>query len=135
MEALIPIIYFLIVVTHAYIDYRKIKIKGQSIKHKTESFYYILVCFILFWVLAELAQAPILPLILFPLFTRAAFLDPFLNWFCGNHFLYEGMTKRNRDKSFFDNLEKSLGLPVAVYRIIYFALYIIWTGIYIFLYT
>jgi hypothetical protein len=121
---MIPLIYFIIVVAHAYIDSKKIK-KGIRIRHKTELYFYALVSFVLFWALAELTAAPIVSLILFPLLTRAAFFDPVLNFLIGKHFLFEGVEKKKSDTSFWDNLEKSIGMPTVVYRIIYFVLYII----------
>jgi hypothetical protein len=131
MQIIIPAIYLLIVIAHAYIDYYKIKVKGKFIRHKTESIYYVIVCFALFWVMTWLTNVTMLPLVLFPLLTRAAFFDPLLNWFRGKGILYEGEAKKNRDKSFFDNLEKSIGCPVWAYRMIYFAAYLAYLIIYL----
>lgn len=130
MTILIPAIYLLIVIAHAYIDYYIIEVKKKTIRHKTGMYYYALVCFVLFWVIFVLFDVGYLPVILFPLLTRAAFFDPALNLFRGKGILYEGEPKKKSDRSFFDDLEKSIGWPVWVYRIIYFAAYLAYLIIY-----
>jgi len=132
MITLIPSIYLVIIIAHAWYDSYQSK-KGIYIKHLRESYIYCLLCLVLFFVLGELTTTKILPLILFPLLTRAAFFDPLYNLFTGNHFLFEGVNKGKKDKSFFDELEARINLPVFVYRFIYFIAYLIYLGIYIFL--
>lgn len=120
---LLPIIYLLIVASHASVDCYLIKVRHKTINHKFEAAIYILICIILGAVALITGFGwELLPLILFPIITRAAFFDPLLNWFRGLHWLYEG----SGGNSYWDRLERQIGLPVALYRIIYLLVYGAW---------
>lgn len=66
----------------------------------------------------------LLPLIIFPIVNRLAFFDPFLNLMRGNDWLYEGVASKK--KSWWDYVEYKIGLPIWMYRISYFAMYLIY---------
>lgn len=126
----IPLVYLLLVIAHTIIDWYTIKKRQQKVNHKKGMYYYCAASFFLFFPLID--SFPLftnfyqpIPLIVFPIVTRAAFFDPLLNWFLGQHFLFEGVEKPEADKSWWDRLEAKIGLPVIVYRIIYFSLYLI----------
>lgn len=118
---MIPVIYLLLVIAHAYYDSIQIK-KGIFIKHRRELFYYALACFILFWVL--LSSSSVLPLIMLPLITRLAWFDVALNLFRGKTFTYEGSSKDKRDYSFFDWLESWSNISIFWLRILYVVKYV-----------
>ena len=125
---MIPTLYILLVAGHAYWDARKIK-KGIIINHKLEAIGYLIISVLLSIFLAKWFS--VLPLILFPLLTRAAFFDPVLNLFLGKSWLYEGVQKPKNKESWFDRLERNIGWPTYVYRIFYFAIYLIYLIIYL----
>jgi len=137
MEFIIPISYLILVAIHAYCD--KVRTKNDKpVSHGWGSFYYVMasICLLYaygYWVYPE---HPFFPAELFilPILTRAAFFDPLYNKFIGKHWLFEGVKKSKRLESWFDRLERNIGLPTAVYRLAYLAAYFIYLGIYIFQY-
>jgi len=126
---MLPLTYILLVLLHAYYDSTEIK-KGIIIDHFRESIYYLF-AFMLLGVAFKLTLGgEVLPLILFPLLARAAFFDPLLNLFIGKGWLFEGVSKPKSKESWWDRLERQIGLPVWVYRIIYILAFVSYTLIY-----
>lgn len=119
MEYITPLTYLALVFIHAYYDSKHIK----TIDHKAEAAVYIIICALVGVVFV--GKIKVISIILFPLLTRAAFFDPLFNWLIGNHFLYEGVYKPKNKRSLFDWLELKIGLPVFIYRIVYFIIYLI----------
>lgn len=132
---LIPVFYLLMVAAHAFIDSVKIK-KGIVIRHNTESYFFAATCFLIFFPLLDAMPDEVgywhpLPLILFPLLTRLAFFDGLLNMMINKPWLYEGVKKPKDKESWFDRLERNIGLPVWLYRLIYIVLYLSYLVIYL----
>lgn len=135
VEYLIPIIYLIIIASHAIIDAIKIK-RGIIINHNLESAIYIIISILLGAVILIFGTSgkALLPLILFPIVTRAAFFDALLNSLTGRHWLYEGVPKPKSKESLWDRIERQIGLPTALYRIIYLLVYGIWLFYYFLIY-
>jgi hypothetical protein len=121
----IPAVFMLLAIAHACLDAYWIEERNVLIdnkRKKKESLYYISVNVALALVFFVAFKTPVYFLVLFPLFCRAALFDPFLNAFRGEKFFYEGRPdKPDSEKGVWDKLEKSLGWPVLVYRVIYLA--------------
>jgi hypothetical protein len=122
MTYILPSIYFVLVVAHAWYHDYLIEEKNRRIYGNQKLFewsFISLICLCVFgsWV-------DILPLIILPIVTRLAFFDIVLNFWRGNNWLYEG--EISKKKSFWDYIENRIGLPVYVYRIIYLLMYIIY---------
>ena len=133
LEILIPVSYLLAVLIHAKADAVKTK-NGKPVNHLLGAFFYTAASLGLFLLFRQTSNATILQLIMLPLLTRAAFFDSLYNKFIGKHWLYEGTKKPKRKESIIDTIERIIGLPVGVYRLIYFAAYGIYLGIFIFQY-
>lgn len=126
MTFILPLIYFAVVTIHAYLDFRQIQ-KGIYIKHKTEAYWFALACFILFWGLLKWSEP--IPLIIFPLITRAALFNFMLCLFRGkNPLTYIGEKK---NKAWFDKIEEMVGLPVWLLRLFYLLIYVIYLILYV----
>ena len=134
---MIPLAYILLVVAHAWYDSKEIK-KGVAVNHKKESIWYGAACFLLIWIFIWAKYHfrintvwQIVPPVAFPLLTRAAFFDPILNKLIGKSWLYEGVKKPKDKESWFDRLERNIGLPTWVYRILYWTAYVTYLIIYL----
>jgi hypothetical protein len=119
----IPSIYLALVIIHAkYHAYLIIK-KNRVIKSKQKVFEWSLASFICFWVL--LTWSTIAALIILPIVTRLAFFDTLLNLSRKKRWLYE-----SKSKSGWDAIERRIGLPTWVYRILYIIMYVVYLLIY-----
>lgn len=135
---IIPFVAFAVVLAHALIDRRTTIVKQKPVRHLRGAFYYCLVWIVLFFVFFFISGksfvSTAVPVVLFAFLTRVSFFDPLYNFSIGKGILFEGTVKKKRDTSIIDTIEKSIGWPVWVYRIIYFAVYFIYLGIYIYQY-
>lgn len=120
---ILPITCFLFVTFDAFTDMVNIK-EGEAINHKRGAIYYLIASLILGAVFLAWSNAPLLDIIVFPVITRMAFFDPLLNVMLGKSFIYEGVYKTKKDRSFTDWIEGKIGLSVIWLRVIYLALFI-----------
>ncbi len=125
---MIPLIYILINLIHALYHSVLIK-KGHLIQSKQKVIEYCLLSLLAGAALKLFLVDNWLPLILFPVLTRLAFFDPFLNLFRGKPFEYEGSISKK--KSLWDWIESKLGIPIFVLRIFYLAAFVIYLIIYL----
>jgi hypothetical protein len=118
MDIMIPIIYFVLVLAHAkYHAYLIVK-KNKTIKSYQKVVEWGLASAICFFLL--LKYSGWLPLVILPIVTRLAFFDTALNLFRKKNWLYE------KASGGVDGFEKKIGLPTWAFRLIYFAMYIVY---------
>ncbi len=125
---MIPLTYILLnliqAIWHSYlIKKNRLILSAQKV---TE---YVILSILAGVILTAVLGWQVLPLILFCILTRLAFFDGFLNILRGKSVLYEGEIKKR--KSLYDWFEQQTGLPIAVLRIFYLVLFIVYLIIYL----
>jgi len=125
---MIPLTYILLNLIHAVWHSYLIK-KNRLILSGQKTIEYAIASILAGLVLKLIFRVELIPLILFCLLTRLAFFDAFLNVLRHKPILYEGSISKK--KSFVDWLERQTGLPVAIFRIIYLASFIVYLIIYL----
>jgi len=125
---LIPITYILINLLQAVWHWYLIK-KNRLIQSGQKIIEYSVLSILAGVILKSVLGCKLLPLILFCVLTRLAFFDAFLNILRGKDLLYEGEISKR--KSWTDWVENKIGLPVWVFRIIYFVAFFVYLIIYL----
>ena len=137
---MIPLIWFILVIGHAVLDWYKIRRRNININHFRESCWFAFICLVVALIILGVegfsetigsGWRAFLPLILFPLLTRAAFFDPLLNILLDKGLLYEPRKKPQGNGSWWDQFERWIGLPVWVYRVVYLAGYLVYLIFYL----
>lgn len=118
---MIPIAYFILNILHALYHWYLADKKNITIKSKRKTAEYLLICLVATIVLG-IIKWQLLPLVVFPVITRAAVFDIALNKFRGKKWTYEG--EISWKKSGVDWIEWKIGLPTWAYRLIYLIGYI-----------
>ena len=131
MIYIIPVIYFILIIVHAWYHSYLADEKNKTIQSKQKIFEWGLASFICFWSL--LTWSDPLPLIIFPIVTRLAHFDIAFNFWRGDSWLYEG--EINKKKSIWDYIENKIGLPTWFYRVFYMVIYFVYLITYLIQYT
>lgn len=127
----IPVIFFIIVLADAIINWYLIEKKDRVIRHWVEALIYSLVCVAVSSLLHFYFQVPVVPLIVFTLITRLTFFDPLLLLFRKSPLRYEGdPNKPDNEKSLYDRFEELFGVDIIWLRLIYLLMYIAYLIIY-----
>lgn len=116
----VPILYFVLVLSHAIWHWYRIVKKNELITSIEKFLEYSIACFVCFMALLKWVKP--IHLIIFPIVTRAAFYDALLNVFRKKPLLYEGEIKKK--KSWIDWIENQIGLPTWSYRLVYALAYV-----------
>lgn len=119
-----PIIFFIIVLADAIVNWYLIEKKDRKINHIVEGFWYMGICVTIACLLYFVLGVELFPLIVFSVLTRLTFFDPLLLLFRKKPLSYEGGEKPDSEKSIYDRLEKWFGIDVIWLRLIYLILYI-----------
>lgn len=124
MKNIIPLIFFLIVLVDAIVNWYLIEKKNRKIKHWVEASWYVVICIAVSCILYFIFKIKIVHLIAFSLLTRLCFFDPLLLLFRKEKLSYEGdPNKPEKEKSFYDKIEKWFGIDIIWLRLIYLILY------------
>ena len=122
VKIIIPVVYLVLVILHAWYHAYLIEEKNRLITSKQKIWEWGLTSLIFFVSFAMLV--PIVSLIILPIVTRLAFFDIVLNWWRGENWLYEGVISKK--KSIWDYIEDKIGLPTWFYRILYLVMYAVY---------
>jgi len=127
MIYIIPVIYVFINIVHAVWHWHLITQFDKTIKSTQKVIEYGVLCLAAFFLL--LPYSNWLPLIIFPVLTRAAFFDALLNALRGKNLFYDGVISKK--KSWVDYIEDKIGLPQWFFKLIYLFAYITYLIIYL----
>ena len=116
---IVPIFYILLNIVDAFTDY---KLKDK-VKHKRGALIYMTISVVMFFVFGAFAKTTLTDNIVFPVITRLAFFDPLYLLFIRERLTYEG-DKNKPDKSFIDEVEAFLGIPILCLRLIYLLIFV-----------
>lgn len=125
---MIPLTYILINLIQAVWHNYLIK-KNRLIQSGQKIIEYTIASILAGLLLKFTGGAKVIPLILFCVLTRLAFYDAFLNILRGKDLFYEGQISKK--KSLWDWIENKVGLPVWVFRIVYFLAFFVYLIIYL----
>ena len=120
MYSLLPLSYLIIVLVDAWTD------RKRKVNHLRGAIIYGVISILVAAVTLILSGGGVLPATIFALLTRAAFFDPARNIFSRKHWLYEGLNKPTKDKSWIDRVEDWTGIPIIIFRIGYIVAYLIY---------